>query len=69
MALSKFAKAILAGEPINLFNCGKHRREFTYIYDIVGGVIRISDKPAQSNPDWDIANPDSRTSLAPWRVH
>ena len=69
MALFKFTKAILAGEPIDVFNYGKHRRDFTYIDDIVEGVIRILDKPAQSNPDWDSANPDSGTSLAPWRVY
>lgn len=69
MALFKFTKAILAGEPIDVFNFGKHRRDFTYIDDIVEGVIRILDKPAQSNPDWDSANPDSGTSLAPWRVY
>jgi UDP-glucuronate 4-epimerase len=69
MALFKFTKAILAGEPIDVFNYGKHRRDFTYIDDIVEGVIRILDKPARSNPDWDSANPDSGTSLAPWRVY
>ena len=68
MALFKFTKAILAGEPIDVFNYGKHRRDFTYIDDIVEGVIRTLDKPAQSNADWDSANPDSGTSLAPWRV-
>lgn len=69
MALFKFTKAILAGEPIDVFNYGKHRRDFTYIDDIVEGVIRVLDKPAQSNPDWDSANPDPGTSLAPWRVY
>jgi len=69
MALFKFTKAILAGESIDVFNYGKHRRDFTYIDDIVEGVIRVLDKPAQSNPDWDSLNPDSGTSLAPWRVY
>ncbi|MEW6513508.1 MAG: NAD-dependent epimerase [Pseudomonadota bacterium] len=69
MALFKFTKAILAGEKIPVFNYGKHRRDFTYIDDIVEGVIRVLDKPAQPNPDWSGANPDSATSKAPWRVY
>ncbi len=69
MALQKFAKAIVAGKPIQLFNYGNHRRDFTFIDDIVEGVIRVLDRPAQSNPDWDSANPDSATSYAPWRVY
>ena len=69
MALQKFAKAIMAGKPITLFNYGKHRRDFTYIDDIVEGVIRVLDKPAQSNPEWDSNHPDSGTSKAPWRVY
>lgn len=69
MALFKFTKAILAGENISVFNYGKHRRDFTYIDDIVEGVMRVLDQPAQSNPDWSGANPDSGTSMAPWRVY
>jgi UDP-glucuronate 4-epimerase len=69
MALFKFTKAMLAGESIPVFNYGKHRRDFTYIDDIVEGVIRVLDRPASSNPDWDGANPDSGTSKAPWRVY
>lgn len=69
MALFKFTKAILAGENISVFNHGKHRRDFTYIDDIVEGVMRVLDQPAQSNPDWSGANPDSGTSMAPWRVY
>ena len=69
MALFKFTKAILAGEKIPVFNYGKHRRDFTYIDDIVEGVIRVLDKPAQPNPDWSSDKPDSATSLAPWRVY
>ena len=69
MALFKFTKAILAGEKIPVFNYGKHRRDFTYIDDIVEGVIRVLDKPAQPNPDWSGAHPDSGTSKAPWRVY
>ncbi len=69
MALQKFAKAIVAGKPIQLFNYGNHRRDFTFIDDIVEGVIRVLDKPAQPNPDWSSDNPDSGTSYAPWRVY
>jgi len=69
MALFKFTKAILAGEPIQVFNFGKHRRDFTYIDDIVEGVIRTLDRPAPSNPDWSGDQPDPGTSKAPWRVY
>jgi UDP-glucuronate 4-epimerase len=69
MALFKFTKAILAGEKIPVFNHGKHRRDFTYIDDIVEGVIRVLDRPAQPNPNWSSATPDSGTSSAPWRVY
>ena len=69
MALFKFTNAILAGEPIQVFNHGKHRRDFTYIDDIVEGVIRALDRPAPANPMWDGANPDPGTSLSPWRVY
>lgn len=69
MALFKFTKAILAGEKISVFNFGKHRRDFTYIDDIVEGVIRVLDHPAQPNPNWSGDQPDSGTSMAPWRVY
>ena len=69
MALFKFTKAILADEPIDVYNYGKHRRDFTYIDDIVEGVVRVLDKPATINPDWDSNNPDPATSSAPWRVY
>ena len=69
MALFKFTKAMLAGEKIQVFNYGKHRRDFTYVDDIVEGVIRVLDKPAAPNPNWSSDNPDSGTSLAPWRVY
>lgn len=69
MALFKFTKAILSGEKIQVFNYGKHRRDFTYIDDIVEGVIRVLDQPAQPNPDWSGANPDPSSSSAPWRVY
>lgn len=69
MALFKFTKAILAGEPIQVFNHGKHQRDFTYVDDIVEGVIRTLDRPAAVNPQWDSNLPDPGTSLAPWRVY
>ncbi len=69
MALFKFTKAILQGEPIEIFNYGKHRRDFTYVDDIVEGVIRTLDRPAPINPQWDSNLPDPGTSLAPWRVY
>ena len=69
MALFKFTKAILAGEPIQVFNHGKHRRDFTYVDDIVEGIIRTLDRPAPSNLQWDSNLPDPGTSLAPWRVY
>lgn len=69
MALFKFTKAILAGNSVQVFNFGKHRRDFTYVDDIVNGVIRIVDKPATSNLLWDGGLPDPGTSKAPWRVY
>lgn len=69
MALQKFTKAIVKGTPIQLFNYGNHRRDFTYIDDIVEGVIRVLDKPAQPNKNWSGNAPDSATSYAPWRVY
>lgn len=69
MALQKFAQRIMKGDPIQLFNYGNHRRDFTYIDDIVEGVIRILDKPAEPNPNWTSDNPDSASSNAPWLVY
>jgi len=69
MALQKFAKAIMNGETIQLFNYGNHRRDFTYIDDIVEGIIRVLDKPATPNPNWSGDAPDSATSYAPWRIY
>ena len=68
MALFLFTRKILAGEPIPVFNYGNHSRDFTYIDDIVEGVIRTLDKIPEGNPDWDGTNPDPATSAAPWRV-
>jgi UDP-glucuronate 4-epimerase len=68
MALFLFTRSILAGEPIHVFNHGNHTRDFTYVDDIVEGVIRASDDIAQPNPDWDSAAPDPATSNAPYRL-
>jgi len=69
MALQKFAKSIMTGEKIQVYNYGNHLRDFTYIDDIVDGVIKVLDKPAVSDIHWDGNNPDSGTSKAPWRVY
>ena len=69
MALFKFTKAILEGRPIEVFNYGHHRRDFTYVDDIVEGVIRVLDQPAEPNDAWSGADPDSATSTAPYRLY
>jgi len=69
MALFLFTKAILAGQPIDVFNHGKMQRDFTYIDDIVQGVIRTADCLAVPNPEWDGKQPDPGTSPAPYRVY
>jgi len=68
MALFLFTKAILAGEPIEVFNHGKHSRDFTYVDDIVEGVIRASDQIAEPDQAWDPVHPDPATSNAPLRI-
>lgn len=69
MALFMFTKAILAGTPIDVFNYGRHRRDFTYIDDIVEGVIRTLDHVAQPDLTWSGDDPDSATSTAPYRLY
>lgn len=69
MALFLFTKAILAGEPIDVFNHGRMRRDFTYVDDIVEGVVRVTDQPARPNPEWSGDHPDPATSAAPYRVY
>jgi UDP-glucuronate 4-epimerase len=69
MALFKFTKGILAGEAIPVFNEGKMVRDFTYIDDIVEGVVRVIDRPAEPDPRWDGSDPDAATSSAPWRIY
>jgi UDP-glucuronate 4-epimerase len=68
MALFLFTKAILAGQPIDIFNDGNMVRDFTFVDDIVEGIIRVADKPATLNPTFDHANPDPATSSVPYRV-
>jgi UDP-glucuronate 4-epimerase len=68
MALFKFTRGILAGEPIPVFNSGQMIRDFTYVDDIVEGIVRVTDRPAQSNPEWSGDAPDPATSSAPYRV-
>jgi UDP-glucuronate 4-epimerase len=69
MALFLFTKKILAGEPIDVFNYGHHRRDFTYIDDIVEGVIRTLDHVAPTNSDWNGDQPDPASSKAPYRIY
>ena len=68
MALFLFAKNILEGKPIDVFNHGKHTRDFTYVDDIAEGVVQAAIRPAQSDPQWRSDSPDPATSAAPWRV-
>jgi UDP-glucuronate 4-epimerase len=69
MALFKFTKKILEEKPIEVFNHGKHTRDFTYIDDIAEGVIRTLDNPATINVDWNSNHPDPATSKVPWRIY
>lgn len=69
MSPIKFARAIAAGEAIDVYNYGKHRRDFTYIDDIIAGITAVLDRPACKNTAWDGKKPDPGTSLAPWRVY
>lgn len=69
MALFLFTKTILEGRPINVYNHGRMRRDFTYVDDIVDGVGRVLDNVAHPDPDFDPLNPDPATSNAPYRVY
>lgn len=69
MALFLFTRSILAGKPIDVFNYGHHRRDFTYVDDIVEGIVRTLDKPATPNPQWSGDDPDPATSNAPYRLY
>jgi UDP-glucuronate 4-epimerase len=69
MAMWIFAKAIMAGEPIKLFNNGNMRRDFTYVDDVVESVVRLIDRPAVGNQKYSTSSPDPGSSSAPWRVY
>jgi len=69
MALFLFTRAILAGLPIQVYNHGKMRRDFTYVDDIVEGVVRVLDRPPIADGDWDPVAPNPGSSRAPWRVY
>ena len=69
MALFKFTKAILEERPIDVYNHGKHTRDFTYIDEIVKGILKILDNPATGNINWDSNKPDPASSKAPWRIY
>jgi UDP-glucuronate 4-epimerase len=69
MALFLFTRAIIAGEPIEVFNQGRMRRDFTYVDDVVEGVIRVADQPAGPDPDWSADEPDPAGSSAPYRLY
>jgi UDP-glucuronate 4-epimerase len=69
MALFKFTKNILENKPLDLFNYGKHTRDFTYIDDIVDGIIKVIDNPAVPNLEWDSSDPDPATSKCPWKIY
>ncbi len=69
MALFLFTEAILKGEPIQVFNYGKMKRDFTYVDDIVAGVMKVADRPAKPNPDFDPQNPDPGSSKVPYKIY
>ncbi len=69
MAMLKFTHKMVAGKEIDVYNYGKHRRDFTYIDDIVEGVIRVLDKPPTGNTNWDGETPDPASSPAPWKIY
>jgi len=69
MALFKFTKAILEDKPIDVYNYGKMKRDFTYIDDIIEGVVRVMKRIPQPNPNWDSDHPDPSTSFAPYKLY
>jgi UDP-glucuronate 4-epimerase len=69
MAMYLFTKAIFEGKPIDVFNNGEMERDFTYVDDVVEALVRVGDKPAQPNPDWNSADPDPATSSAPYCIY
>ncbi len=69
MALFKFTRAILAGEPIDIYNKGEHARDFTYVDDVAEGVVRALDRPAKADPAWSGDDPNPAASSAPYRIY
>jgi UDP-glucuronate 4-epimerase len=69
MALFKFTRQMLAGEPIDVYNYGHHTRDFTYVDDIVEGIVRVLDRPAEPDPNWSGDRPDPHSSSAPYRLY
>jgi UDP-glucuronate 4-epimerase len=69
MAYFSFTRKILAGNPIDVFNNGNHSRDFTYIDDVIEGVVRVLDRVPQPNPDWSGDRPDAASSTAPYRLY
>jgi len=69
MAMFIFARAILAGEPIKLFNHGRMRRDFTFVDDVSQAIVRLIDRPPQRCPEWDANHPDPSSSSAPWKIY
>jgi UDP-glucuronate 4-epimerase len=69
MAMFIFAKAIVEGKPIRLFNHGNMRRDFTYVDDVVEAIVRLVDRPPRGNPQWSGTKPDPATSAAPWKIY
>ena len=69
MALFLFTKAIVKNKPIDVYNMGNMQRDFTYIDDIIEGVIHVINKPAEENPDWTGENPDQASSSAPYKLY
>lgn len=69
MSPIQFAQAIVEGRPLRLFNHGRHRRDFTYIDDIIESLVRLLPQPPRGNPHWDAENPQADSSRAPWRLY
>jgi UDP-glucuronate 4-epimerase len=69
MAMFIFAKAIVEGKPIKLFNHGNMRRDFTYVDDVVEAIVRLVARPPRGNPEWSGTKPDPATSVAPWKIY
>lgn len=69
MSPIRFAKAIVEGSPLKLFNYGQHQRDFTYIDDIIESIARLIEHPPHTSPDWNRESPDASSSMAPWRIY